>query len=282
MHSEAAGKIIHLNLPDGGNVTEGTILVRINDADLQAELEQLKVDLNMAEKTENRYKHLLEANGIDQATYDAALSAVDNLKARIKVKNAQIDKTIVKAPFNGRLGLRHVSIGAYVTSTTVIGTLQSEDIKIDFTIPENYETMAVKGNKVNVTVSSGKTFSATIIAVEPQINTSTRNIKVRARLDNGQISPGAFVKVTIEKSHKGIMVPSHSIIPDALSNQIIVIKSGKATFADVETGIRNVSAVEITSGIMPGDTIVVNGVLFVRPNSILKVDKVLNLNDIIK
>jgi membrane fusion protein (multidrug efflux system) len=283
LHTEAAGKITFLNIPDGEHVTAGTILARINDADLQAELEQLKTELALAEKTEQRYRQLLAANGIDQATYDASLSAAESLKARINVKNAQIEKTIVRAPFNGRLGLRQVSIGAYITATTIIGTLQSEEVKIDFTVPENYESMAVKGNKISVSTANSETrLQATITAVEPQINTSTRNLKVRAHLDSGRISPGAFVKVTIEETNKGIMVPTHSVIPDALSNQLILVKQGKAVFTNIETGIRNATAVEITKGIMPGDTVVVNGVLFVRPNSILKVDKVLNLSDIIK
>lgn len=283
LHTEASGKITYLNIPDGERVVEGTILARINDADLQAELEQLKVDLILAEKTEERYRQLLEAKGIDQATYDAALSNVDNLKARIKVKNAQIDKTVVKAPFTGRLGLRQVSIGAYVTATTVIGTLQSEDVKVDFAVPEGYASMLVIGNKILLqSGTSGKPLVAIITAIEPQINTLTGNIKVRARLETGKLNPGSFVKVTVDESRKGIIVPTHSVIPDAFSNLLIVVKNGKPVFTPVETGIRNASVIEIKNGITAGDTIVVNGVLFVRPGGQVRVDKILNLSDLME
>jgi membrane fusion protein, multidrug efflux system len=280
MHAENSGRITFLNIPDGARVEEGAVLVKINDADLQAELEQLKVELSLAEKTEHRYNKLLAVNGIDQATYDAALSAVDNLKASIKVKNAQIDKTVIRAPFSGRLGLRQVSLGSYVTPATLIGTLHSDKVKIDFSVPEIYLGNVKTGNRIHIsTTSSGQNMIATISAIEPQINSSTRNIKVRAILDNGTISPGAFVKVTLEEKGKGIVVPTNAIIPDALSNQVIVVKDGKGVFVNVETGIRTADFIEISSGLVPGDSIVVSGVLFVRPNATVKISKVKKLND---
>ena len=134
LHPEASGKLIYLNIPDGAEVKAGTILARINDADLQAQLGQQKVQLDLAQKTEQRLKQLLAVNGIDQAAYDAALTQVNLTEANIKVLNAQIDKTVIKAPFTGHLGLRLLSEGAYVSPSTLIGTLQQTDkIKIDFT-----------------------------------------------------------------------------------------------------------------------------------------------------
>ena len=146
MHPEISGRIIYLNIPDGAAVKEGTVLVKINDADLQAQLEQQKVQLDLAKKTEERYKKLLAVNGVDQATYDAALSNVDLYTANIKVLDADIDKTVIRAPFSGKLGLRLVSKGAYVTPATVIGTLQQTDkIKIDFTVPAVYDSLVGVG-----------------------------------------------------------------------------------------------------------------------------------------
>lgn len=281
-HPETGGRITFLNMPDGATVSQGTVLARINDADLQAELEQLNVELSLATKTEARYSKLLSANGIDQATYDLALSNLETLKAKIKVKNAQIDKLIIKAPFSGRLGLRQVSVGAYVTQATTIGTIQSEDVKIDFTVPENYKNMVKPGTKVKIFVSeSDSALTATVAAVEPQINVNTRNYKVRARLEKGNLNPGAFVKVALTENKKSIIVPTNAVIPDAMSNQVIVVKEGKGEFVNVETGIRTANALEITGGIAAGDSIVVSGVLFVRPSAKVKVDKVLKISDII-
>ncbi len=276
LHPEVGGRLTFLNIPDGARVSEGTVLAKINDADLQAQLQQQKVQLELAQKTEQRLNKLLAVNGVDQASYDAALSQVNVYEANINVLKAQIDKTVIRAPFAGRLGLRLVSEGAYVSPTTILGTLQETDkIKIDFSVPESYANLVKIGKTISIqTNASSEDFTATISAIEPQINTATRNIKVRARLNKGTINPGAFVKVLLNEKLKGIVVPTNSIIPDALSNQVVLVKGGKAAFQNVETGIRNSDVVEITDGIHIGDTVIVSGVLFVRPNGNVKIKKV--------
>ncbi len=281
LHPEISGRITYLNIPDGAIVSKGTLLVKINDADLQAQLEQQKVQLDLATKTEQRLKTLLAVNGIDQATYDAALNEVNLREANIKVIQAQIDKTVIRAPFYGRLGLRLVSPGAYVTPSTLLGTLQQTDkIKIDFTVPEAYVNLVKVGSVISVeTLDSQENLSAIITAVEPQISTSTRNLKVRAKLKSGIIRPGSFVKISLSENRKGIIVPTNAIIPDALSNMVVVVKNNKAIFKKVETGIRTSDNVEILKGLEIGDSIVVSGVLFVRPNGKVIINKVRKLNE---
>jgi membrane fusion protein, multidrug efflux system len=273
LHPELSGRLIYLNVPDGGTVSEGTVLARINDADLQAQREQLKTQLELANKTEKRLHELLGVNGVNQADYDAALSQVNTLQANLKVIDAQLDKTVIRAPFSGQLGLRQVSPGAYVTPQTLIGTLQQNDkVKIDFTVPETYAGFVKKGNRVRIqTNESEESISATIAAVEPQINSVTRNIKVRALLADGNILPGSFVKVLLDQNRKSIVVPTNAIIPDAFLNQVVVIKNNKAVFTTVETGLTNASKVELIKGVEAGDSIVVSGMLFVRPDAHVKV-----------
>lgn len=281
LRPEISGRLTYLNIPDGAAVKEGTILAKVNDADLQAQMEQQKTQLDLATKTEARLGNLLKVNGVNQADYDLALSQLNTVKANIKLINAQLDKTIIRAPFSGELGLRVVSQGAYVTPQTLLGTLQQTNkVKIDFTVPETYASIVNKGNKVRIqTNGSAEPLEATITAVEPQINSVTRNIKVRAFLANGVISPGAFVKVMLDQNRKGIMVPSNAIIPDALSNQVVLAKNNKAVFTNVETGLRNETMVEITSGVHEGDSIIINGMMFVRPNGAVKIQKVKKLKD---
>jgi membrane fusion protein (multidrug efflux system) len=283
LHPEVSGRLTYLNIPDGASVKAGTILAKINDAELQAQLTQQKVQWDLAQKTEQRLKKLLAVNGVNQAEYDAALTQMNLLEANIEVIQAQIRKTVIQAPFTGRLGLRQVSVGAYVTPSTLIGTLQQTDrIKIDFTVPESYENLIAIGKSVSVrTAGSKEELSAIITAIEPQISASTRNIKVRAKLEQGSMIPGAFVKVRLSDKMKGIVVPTNAIIPDAKSNQLVVIKKGQVKFANVETGVRTESVVEIISGINVGDSIVVSGVLFVRPNSTVKIKSVKKITDLI-
>lgn len=275
LHPEISGRITYLNIVDGAEVKEGTLLVRINDADLQAQLEQQKNQLDLAQKTEKRYRELLAVNGVNQSDYDVAVSQVNNYKALVNVLIAQIDKTVIKAPFSGKLGLRMVSPGAYVTPLTVISTLQETDrVKIDFTMPEVYAGLIKTGDTVMLQAnSSGQPQKARVIALEPQINTSTRNFKGRALLLKGILSSGSFVKVILAKKNKGIVVPTNCIIPDAMSNMVILVKDGKAVFQNVETGDRTADQVELTKGVNPGDSVVVSGILFVRPNAKLKVKK---------
>ncbi|MBI4947462.1 MAG: efflux RND transporter periplasmic adaptor subunit [Bacteroidetes bacterium] len=281
LHPEISGRLTYLNIPDGEKVSEGTILAKINDAELQAQLEQQKAQFDIAVKTEKRLKDLLAINGVNQADYDVAISQVNTLQAGIKVLNAQIDKTVIRAPFTGELGLRMVSPGAYVTPQTLIGTLQQTDnVKIDFTVPEGYACLINKGKSITIQTNvSNENKTATIVAIEPQINILTRNLKVRARLTNGNINPGAFVKVILTEKKEGISVPTNAIIPDAASNQVVVVKNGKAVFKNVETGVRTENAVELISGVNQGDSIVVSGVLFVRPNAPVKIKKAKKVND---
>lgn len=287
LHPEVSGRIIYLNVPEGHEIAQGTVIARINDADLQAQLSKSKVSLDLARKTEARYKQLLSMNGINQADYDNALNQVNGLMADIQYTQTLIDKTVIKAPFSGVVGLRQVSPGAFVTAANIIATIQQvSKVKIDFTIPEEYSNLIKKGSLVDVEVDAAQQTrkKAEVIATEPQINQTTRNLKVRAILQSGTANPGAFVKVFVDAGgdKKAIMIPTNSIIPDDKNSQVILVKDGKASFVNVNTGVRESNNVEITSGINTGDTIVVTGVLFARPKSALKVRSVKTLEQLAK
>ncbi|PWT73924.1 MAG: efflux transporter periplasmic adaptor subunit [Bacteroidetes bacterium] len=283
LHPEASGRLIYLNVPEGKFVKEGTVIARVNDADLKAQIEKSKVQLDLAEKTEGRYKQLLSVNGINQSDYDAALNQVNGYKADIDYYQALLDKTIVKAPFDGTIGLRQVSLGAYVSPTTLIASIQQLDkIKIDFTLPEEYSSVIKVGGTVDIAadMSSRQKQKAIVMAVEPQVIQTTRNIKVRAILPNSKANPGAFVKVYVNagEDKNALMVPTNCIIPDDRNKQLVLVKDGKAQFVNVETGLRQDNNVEISTGIKQGDTVVVTGVLFARPKSEVKIRSVLDLD----
>jgi len=285
LHPEVSGRLTYLNVPEGSFIQQGTVIARINDADLQAQVNKSKVALDMAMKTEERLRKLLAVNGVNQADYDLALNAVNGYKADMAYTQSLIDKTVIKAPFSGELGLRQVSPGAYLTPATIIATIQQlTKIKIDFTLPEEYSNLVKKGNTVDVQIDAVKQTrkKAVIVATEPQVNQNTRNLKVRALLQDGKVNLGAYVKVfvTSGKDEKGIMVPTNSIIPDDKNKQLVLVKKGKALFVNVETGGRQANNVEITKGVKEGDTVVVTGVLFARPKAQLKVRSVKTLEQL--
>lgn len=283
---ETNGRIVFLQIPEGKMVAAGTVLAKLNDADLQAQMQKIKVQLALANINEQRNLKLVQAKGINQSDYDISLQQVNSLKADMAFTQSLIDKTIIKAPFTGQIGLKQVSLGAYISTATTIVTLQKVDqLKVDFTLPEIYQNYIKVGKKVTVEsiAKPGVKMTATIAAIEPQIIATSRNIKVRANLQ-GKLLPGAYIKVFLGENQQkpSILVPSNIIIPDSKVKQLVVVKNGKAKFTNVETGYRTAAGVEITSGVQLGDSLVVAGMLFVRDGSDLKIGKTLPLVDIIK
>lgn len=286
LHPEVSGRLTYLNVPEGTRIQQGTLVARVNDADLQAQLNKTKVLLEMAVKTEDRLRKLLAISGVNQGEYDLAQNAVNSYKADMAYTQSLIEKTIIKAPFSGVIGLRQVSPGAYVTAATIIATIQQvEKIKIDFTLPEEYGKMIHKGDSVDVQIdATNKTIKkATVLAIEPQVNQATRNLKIRAILEDNNVNPGAYVKVFLSASReqKTILIPSNAIIPDDKNKQVVLVKDGKASFVNIETGNRQASTVEVLKGLTPGDSVVVTGLLFARPQSTLKVKNVKQLEQLV-
>ena len=284
LHPEATGRITYLNVPEGKYILKGTVIARINDADLVANLNKSKASLKLAQDYINRLKPLLAVQGVNQADYDAAANTVISTQADIQYTQALIDKTVVRAPFDGVVGLRQVSIGAYVSNTDVIATMQQvNNLKIDFTVPEEYSSYIKTGTVIQVAFDAAADtlkHTAKVIAIEPQANTVTRNLKVRALLqDNNKANPGAFVKVFVTEGagKQSILVPTNCIIPSDINKQLILVKNGNAQFTDVITGIRKQSSVEITSGVAAGDSVIVTGVLFAKDKKPVKVRSVKTL-----
>jgi membrane fusion protein (multidrug efflux system) len=286
LRPEINGRVVFLQIPEGKQVQAGTVLAKLNDADLQAQLEKIKVQLELATINEQRNLQLLKVKGINQSDYDISLQQVKSAKADLAYTQSLIDKTIIKAPFTGQLGLRQISLGAFVTTTTTIATLQKTDhLNIDFTLPEIYGAYVKVGKNVKLEgISESKQkLTATIIAIEPQIIATTRNIKVRATLQ-GKMSPGAYVKVYLSDNLQkpSILVPANVLIPESKNKQIVLVKNGVARLVEVQTGYRTATSVEITKGVNVGDTVVIAGMLFVRDGNKIKIGKTLSILDIAK
>jgi len=246
---ESNGRIVFLQIPEGKMVTAGTVLAKLNDADLQAQMQKIKVQLALANINEQRNYKLLEAKGINQSDYDISLQQVNSLKADIAYTQSLIDKTVIKAPFAGQMGLKQVSLGAYISTASTIVTLQKVDqLKVDFTLPEIYQNYIKVGKNVSIEsiANPGVKMIATIAAIEPQIIATSRNIKVRANL-KGKLLPGAYTKVFLGENQQkpSILVPTNIIIPDSKVKQLVVVREGKAKFINVETGYRTASAVKL-------------------------------------
>jgi membrane fusion protein (multidrug efflux system) len=277
LQAQASGSITHLNLREGSFVKAGTQLVKLFDDDLQAQLKKLEAQRESDERTESRMKALLAINGVGQQDYDNALTELKGALADIDNIKAQIEKTEIRAPFDGIVGLRNVSPGAYLTPATVVASLQKiNPLKIDFSVPEKYAPEIDKGDIIKFTVSGfSKSFTANVFAIEPHVDEDSRMIKVRALVRNpdSKLLPGTFadVEVVLKRIDNALMVPSQCIIPDIRNKSVFIVKAGMAESRVVHTGIRTESMVQITDGLEAGDTVVTSSLLFVKPRMNLNV-----------
>jgi membrane fusion protein, multidrug efflux system len=277
---EISGRVVWLNIPEGRFVQKGTLLVKLFDDDLQAELKKLQVQLQIAQKTAERQKELLKISGISQQEYDLSELQVSNLKADIDLTRVSISKTEIRAPYGGRIGLKSISNGAYVTPTNLITSIsQVSQLKLEFTVPEKYSKDMVSGRKVNFTIAgTDQLFNASVLATESLIEANTRTLRVLAVVQgkHALLGPGAFAKVSLQfgKNNESLIVPSQSVIPQARNKRVIVYQGGKVNFTVVTTGIRDSSFVQILDGLKVGDTVLTTALLAVRPESTIKLTKV--------
>lgn len=277
---EISGRVVALNIPEGSFVQKGAVLVKLFDGDLQAQLKKLQVQLQIAQKTAERQKELLSINGISQQEYDLSELQVSNLKADIDLTQVSIGKTEIRAPFAGRIGLRQISNGAYITPANLLTTIsQVNQLKLEFTVPEKYSDIMRKGRQVSFIIAGSDTkFNANVLATESNIEATTRTLKVRAVVQGNHplLVPGAFAKVALQlgKNDHSLIVPTQAVIPQARNKSVIVYKDGKPNFQVVTTGIRDSSYVQVLDGVKEGDTIVTTGLMAIRPESKIKLVKV--------
>ncbi len=282
IHPEVSGRLTMLNVREGDNVSKGSIIAKLYDADLQAQLKKLQAQLNIANQTSTRLEQLLKIQGISRQDYDLAVLNSNNISADMDIVRTNISRTIIRAPFSGKLGLKEISVGAYVTPQTIITVIRkTSDLRLDFTIPEKYISEAKEGNPVLFTVEGSPTrYGAKILATASGITENTRSLNVRATVTSkdAALTPGAFAKVMLNfaPDYTALMVPSQSIIPQARGKKIIVFKQGVAKFIEVTTGVRDSANVQVLSGLSAGDTIVITGLMGIKPDAKIIINKIIN------
>ena len=273
IHPEVEGKIVMLSIKEGSIVRRGTLLARLFDGDLTAQLHKLNVQLEIAKKTRERQTDLLKIGGISQQDYDLSVLSVSTIQADMQVLNASINKTIIRAPFDGKVGFKNISIGAYVTPATVVTSIrQISKLKLEFSVPEKYTPKIAIGNVINFTTeASEKKYSAKIVATESGITEDNRSLKVHAIVENvdKNITAGSFAKVNFDmgSNDNAIMIPTQAIIPEARDKKVIISKGGVAQFNVVKTGERDSARIEILSGLNIGDTVITTGLLNLKAGS---------------
>ncbi len=273
---EVSGKIISMQIKEGGEVEKGQLLVKLDDDELRATLAKQQSIQKINEEKERDLKALLAIKGVSQEEYDLALSVVQQAKADIDLTQAQIAKTEIRAPFNGVIGLKNVSEGNNVSPSDIIASVQQlNPIKIDFSVPEKYTAVVHLNDTVLITIQgTGRKYVGKVYAIDPKIDAATRSLKIRAICENSkrEIFPGSYAQVTlILKSDKSVIMPTMAVIPDLHGQKTFVVRNGKAVSVLIETGVRNDTSVEVLKGLKQGDTVATEGIMSLKPNVQVKI-----------
>lgn len=274
--SELSGKVERINFTEGEFVSKGTILVKLNDEDLQSQLARAEYQMKLTQEKLQRQKILLEKDAVSREEYDQAQTEFNVLKQDLEQIKIKIDRTEIKAPFNGIIGFRDISLGAYLQPGSKIATLVDvANLKLEFSISEKYATNSLIGKNAEFTVEGvGKTFRAKVYAIDPHLDMKTKVVTLRALFNNAGnlLKAGMSAKVLFSSSNsiESILIPNEAIIQDAKGRSVWVKREGKATSVPVEIGTRTEDMIEIRSGLMQGDSVIITGLMQISENMAVK------------
>ncbi len=275
--SESDRRLVRVACTEGATVEKGDLLFQLDDAELQAELQRLEIRRRNLADTAQRQRDLFAANTTSRQEFDRAQADLDGVAAEIARLRIDIEKTAIRAPFAGVVGLRRESEGAFVTKNTPLTTLQDlSALRIDFTLPERYADEVKPGLPFSFMVaSSARRFEGRITAIEPQIDASTRSLVVRGLVPNPErrLIPGAFanIELSLSPTDDGIMIPTSALVASIRGQSVWLAIDGKAVPREVQTGLRTEDQVQIVSGLKPGDILLISNLLRLRPGAAVQV-----------
>lgn len=267
---QTSGMVTDINFREGTLVKKGLLLAKVNDAPLQAQLMKLQAQLKLAEDRVYRQSALLEKDAVSKEAYEQVKTDLESLHADMQLVKANIDLTELRAPFDGIIGLRQISEGAYASPTTVIAKLTKiSPIKVEFAINERYSGQVGTGTPVSFSLEGNPNiYSGNVYAVESIIDRITNTLTARAIYPNqdGALRPGRTVNVRIRMLDipNAIAIPTEAIVPEMGVDKVFLYKSGRAQPVAIDKGLRTESQVQVLSGLHAGDTLIVSGTLQLR------------------
>ncbi len=270
IQSEISGKITSLNIQEGQPVRKGQLLFTINAADVEAQLRKQEYNIKLYQDQERRQRTLLDKEYISRQEYEQSNNALLTSRADLQALRVTLQRAYVRAPFDGVLGLRNLSVGAYVSPGTAITTLSRvSPVKIDFNVPSRFAQSVRVGDPVLVTdEATTRKIRAKVYAINPQIDPVSRTLPVRAIYANKgmELRPGGFVKVNLELGEiaEALQIPTEAVVPVASGYTVFIVKNGQAAIQPVNIGVRSDKVIQITKGLAVGDTVIRTGILQVK------------------
>jgi membrane fusion protein (multidrug efflux system) len=274
--SELNRRLVRVRAVEGAKVKQGDVLFELDVADVRAELDRLGVQARLAEATLARQNKLLAeglATGVEQ---ESAQARVDELRAERRLREVTLSKAVIRAPFAGTIGLRHVSQGAWVSPSTPLATLHDiHTLKLDFSLPERYASLLHQGQRLRFTVEGREGLqTGRVLAIEPAIDAGSRSVVVRAEVDNvNDLLPGTFARIDLPlRVEQALLAPAIAIVPGPEGRRVFVERDGVARAQLVQIGERTADRVQILSGLAAGDRVIVSNLLQLKDGGRVRVD----------
>jgi len=274
---EISGRIKAIDFVEGAQVHKGKALIVLDSSTQEAEVQQARANLALAQTNYKRTQELQKSNFVSANAADQALNGLKVAQANLALAEARLAKTRILAPFNATIGLRQVSVGDYVKEGQDLVTLEDmSSLKLDFRLPENYFGKVKLGQLVEIRIDAfpGQAFKARLIAVDPLIDQAGRSLSLRAKLDNpgGKLRPGMFasVRLILSERERAMTVPEEALVPVSTEHFVFKVVDGKVQRVKVTIGLRRNAKVEVTSGLAPGDEVVTAGQLKIRDGAAVK------------
>lgn len=277
IRSEVSGLVRSITFQEGSQVKKGQVLVKIDDTELRAQLSQALTRQTLAAENAQRARQLLAKEAISREENDVAQADLKSAQAQTQLIRAQLAKTTIEAPFTGKIGLRAISQGAFISPDLVIANLVSTDpVKITFSVPEKYASEVKLNTTLTFTVTgSDKEHNAQVYAIEPGIDVTSRSLQLRAKAanPNGELLPGSFANVQLPLSVilDALLVPTEAVVPVQNGKKVFVSQNGKVKEALIETSTRTEKDVLVTAGLSAGDTVLTTGVMTLKEGAPVKV-----------
>ena len=268
LRSEVAGRVVRLGFTDGARVSKGVILVALDSSLSTAEAEQARAELSLSKANFDRTAELAQRNFVSASAKDQAAANLKVQEARLKLAEAKLAKSDIRAPFNGVMGLRNLSPGDFVKDGADLAIIEDlSTMKVDVRLPERYFGRVKPGMPILLTLDSmpGKTFKAKLTAIDAQIDANGRSLLARGQLANpdGALRTGMFARarLVLRENPEALVIPEEALIPQGAEVFVYRVDAGKAQRIAVKPGLRTDGKVEILSGLSEGDQVVTAGQL---------------------
>ena len=266
IRSEIAGRVAAIHLSEGQNISKEALLVSVDASEYQAQFNQITAVDELNRLNFDRARQLFQEQLISQQAYDEIAAKLQESQASLSLARVRLDKTAIRAPFSGRLGLRQISPGDYLQPGQAIVNLEDiSAMKVDFRVPEIYSGRIKVGQTLSAAVDAfpDKRFSGRVDAVDPRMDEATRTILVRGRVPNpgGELRPGMFARVTLELGERrnAPLAPEEALVPMGQEKFVFRVVDGKASLTPVEIGRRLEGKVEIVKGLSADDVVITGG-----------------------